>query len=805
MSTTRTVAQVAATISEDEWALRVAHAEDEARVLAPILERVRAGESRSSVLREVLPDHPVSSALRRLRRFEQGGRDGLIDLHLPVRSPPKVDAHVLGALRALAVTHPELGSVALAERLSEVVGVSIRPTAVQKGLRELGLARPRGRPPKDPQARKAATADEEPEVRPLALAGLELLKAVDQHVGAIEHLTGAMGAHLAQLPEPEGPVLDDTANRDARGRFEPAYNQPAPRTEPELGARFDTVEKRRREKDLPKMRVASESQAVRFRKNTALVYLPVVVRGPRWSALEHWRGDQLDEVAGFAYQASTLDKYLRELKLSGASEVCREEVVSFWLDHEGSAVDEATGAVLLYVDAKTKPLWTHHWTRATKVSQTGRVMPAISTMTLHSGAGTPLIYRSWSGMVSLPAEVSAFLELYDQHAGEGTARRVVVMDREAHSVALFKAFGDERSYIVPLRSSVVGPRARFEEVGAWQPYQDGLDEVCDGFLWLNDRRKGEKPLRVRVVGRRRHRTGKVAWYATNVPADEFPASEVIRLYFERWPAQEHVYRDGSGYVGLDVQHGYGKRKVDNVAVLDKLDKLDGQMRRLAQERSRHDALVESLRGELADWERVSEDLEPEVTARRTALGERLAAGERGEALSAYFKDYELMDRWLSEARGECHGLQRRLLAATKAVAAAEERRKRLDVERALLERRREIFTVDVELDEVLTAFKLTFMNLCGVLMGAYLGQWMELETLIEAVLTLPGERALTRTTETVRLYRPDRAARTMEAIERAAMALTALGLTRDDRTLRFEVVPRPSAQGGVGRSGGDTS
>jgi len=802
VSNTRTVAEVAAAVGEDEWKRRVTRADAEARVLAPILERVRAGESRSSVLREVLPDQRVSSSLRRLRRFEQGGRDGLIDLHLPVRSKPKVDAHVLGALRALAVSHPEVGSVALAELLSEVVGITIRPTAVQKGLRELGLARPRGRRPKNPQAGKPLDVEE---VRPLTLAGLELLKAVDQHVGAIEHLTDAMGGHLAQLPEPEGPVPNDTANRDARGRFESAYNQPSPRTEPELGARFDTVEKRRKDKDLPKMRVAAESAAVRLRKNKALTYLPAVVRSSRWSALEHWRGDHLDEVAGFAYRASTLDKYLRELKLSGAAEACRQAVTSFWLDEEGDARDAATGAVILYVDTKTKPLWTHHWTRATKVSQTGRVMPAISTMTLHSGAGTPLIYRSWSGSVSLPGEVMSFLDEYEEHAGEGTTRRVVVMDREAHSVALFKAFGDARSYIVPLRSSVVGPRARFEEVGDWQPWLYGPDEVCGGFLWLNDSRKGEKPLRVRVVGRRRHRTGKIAWYATNVPSEEFPASEVIRLYFERWPAQEHVYRDGSGYVGLDIHHGYGKRKVDNVAVLDKLDKLDGQTQRLVQLKSKQEALIAALQSELSDWEIVSKELEPEVTLRRSILGKRLAAGESGEELSAYFQGYELMERWVSEARSECQGLQQRLLAATEAVAATEARQQRLDKEQALLEKRRKIFTVDVDLDEVLTSFKLTFINLCCVLMDSYLGKRMELETLIEAVLTLPGERVLTPTTETVRIYRPDRAASTMKAVERATSALTDLGLKRGDRTLQFEVVPRPTALGGPRRSGGDTS
>src|SRR5690606_4801089 len=148
----------------------------------------------------------------------------------------------------------------------------------------------------------------------------------------------------------------------------------------------------------------------------------------------------------------------------------------------------------------------------------------------------------------------------------------------------------------------------FEEVGPWQPYQEGPDEVCDGFLWLKDNRKGEKPLRVRVVGRRRHRTGRVAWYATNVASDEFPPSDVIRLYFERWPAQEHVYRDGSGVVGLDVHHGYGKKKVDNVAVLDRIETLDGQIRRLRQDLATQTASIAALEAQSLDWDAVVREL-----------------------------------------------------------------------------------------------------------------------------------------------------------------------------------------------------
>lgn len=103
--------------------------------------------------------------------------------------------------------------------------------------------------------------------------------------------------------------------------------------------------------------------------------------------------------------------------------------------------------------------------------------------------------------------------------------------------------------------------------------------------------------------------------------------------------------------------------------------------------------------------------------------------------------------------------------------------------------------MDLEPDEIVMAFKLTFMNLCHVLMTTYLAVDMEIEPLIDAVLTLPGEGVTAKSTETIRFYRQPRDTRAMAAVERACVTLTARGLRRRDRSLAFEVV------GGGGREG----
>jgi hypothetical protein len=844
MSTRRSTAELASRLPESVWAERLAAADRESALLEQVLSRVRDGSSRSEALRQVFPEKLVSSMLKRLCRYEAGGRDGLLNRQLPVRGVRKVDEEARGVLRVLALSHPEAGSVWLAQEVSKVLGRSVRATSIQRALLVLGLARPKGRPRKREGSTDTPRVFAEAEVAvvtPLPLAGCELLKAVDEDIGATAALTRGLDAfldalaelegpvlvdsstpdehsqllpellkavdedigataaptrereaRLDALAEPEGPVVVDASTRDECGRFLPEYNRPQPRTEPELGERFDSVERRRQGKQLGAMRVVGESEETHLRKNRALVYLPAIVRGPRWSALGHWRGDLLGELVGYPYQASTLDKYLRSLKYAGVAKSAREAVSTFWLAQEGSAREERTGAVLLYVDAKTKPLWTRQWTKATRVSENGRVMPAVTTVSLHSGAGTPLLYRSYSGHVSIPEEVGDFLDLYQQHAGPATARRVVVIDREAHAVWLFKAL-DARGhqFIIPLRSSVVGPKARFEDRGDWSPYQDGPDEVCEAKLWLHDRRKGERPLRLRVVGRRRHRTGRVAWYATNAPAEEFSANDIIRLYFDRWPAQEHVYREGSGMVGLDVHHGYGKRKVTDVAVLDQLDRLEGSRQRLLSAKESAEVALDENRRALTVWEEVRAELQSSATTLRVEVESGFRSGRDRAELEGMFERYSRLEQWSAGVYSRCMQHRRAAEAAEATLRDNAQRSTRLAEDRARLEKRREIFTVDVELDEVMTAFKLTFMNLCGVLMRQYLGTWLELETLIDAVLTLPGERVVTATTETVRIYRPLRDARTLAAVEKACAALTALGLRRNKRTARFELVDSP--------------
>ena len=110
-----------------------------------------------------------------------------------------------------------------------------------------------------------------------------------------------------------------------------------------------------------------------------------------------------------------------------------------------------------------------------------------------------------------------------------------------------------------------------------------------------------------------------------------------------------------------------------------------------------------------------------------------------------------------------------------------------------LARKTEIYTVDVELDAIMTAYKLTFMNLASTLMSEHQNVHWQLDHLIQAVLTLPGRRRQTPNLEVIELFRQPRDPATMEAVERACKSLNARELRRGPRLLRFSVIDRPHA------------
>jgi hypothetical protein len=87
--------------------------------------------------------------------------------------------------------------------------------------------------------------------------------------------------------------------------------------------------------------------------------------------------------------------------------------------------------------------------------------------------------------------------------------------------------------------------------------------------------------------------GRMSIPITSVPEAIFSTDNVVKSYFDLWPAQELNFRDMKGGVNLHRVVGYGKKLVYNTKVLEKIEQLQRQISELEREL---DAPLNEIRG-----------------------------------------------------------------------------------------------------------------------------------------------------------------------------------------------------------------
>ncbi len=272
---------------------------------------------------------------------------------------------------------------------------------------------------------------------------------------------------------------------------------------------------------------------------------------------------------------------------------------------------------------------------------------------------------------------------------------------------------------------------------------------------------------------------------------------MAEVYFQRWPVQEDAFKQGAAAVKLGRHRGNSGQVVTNVAVVTKLERVEGRLV-LAEERlGKLNAVRSELDGAVEETRREHEGATGEVAGSRGRIEELHASGAAaGEELCAAALSLE-------EAVGR---LETSLAARTKAEKAQEKNEeKRTEVLTKIeelvdrveeLEPRREIRQLDVALDEVMTAFKLMAMLLGSYVLREYLSSLpMTLSTFVTRVLRVRGRRETGPEQEWVVFYRNERDPEVSEAVERCCEELNRRGLRRNGRSLGYRVEDAPEKSG----------
>ncbi len=764
-------------LSKESWEERVRTAKREAKLFAKIAKRVEAGDSLNESVGSVLPGSRRSYAIRHWRRYREIGWEALIDRRLP--REPRESKRVRAEIEALCAGNPKLSMPeAVAALENNKPGRPLPSPATLK--RELRRARARVK--REDDADRVETTE-------LPLAGGELLLAAEVETGAIAALRDevvAIGKEALEASAGQEPQKD-VGLRDRRGRFTVTYNRKRRRKRGEKVASYLRTAAEKADGRVPSWpRFVREQPETIEAKLRTLVFEPLVSRVKGWAGLRSPDAAGLAPLTGYAYMPSTLAKFTSALAISNAGPRLLRAAGSTWHAVAEQRWGEGGAMAALYVDNHAKEVWTSLFTQSGKVSSLNRVMPAITTTYVHTGAGTPVVMGVQSGGAPLAPQLATLVERTEKQLGDDI-RRAVVIDSEGSTFDILSGFSEARRVIVtPLRPSRAPALELRHEAGSYfRPYRE-KDELRIGSATLYHRTTG-RSLEVGVLEvRREHRDADTVLLTTGL-ALGFGGRELADLYFARWPIQENWFRDGE-VVRLDEHRGNCSQVVTNIAVVAEVERLERQLDGWHKV-SELEKSAKTIKKELEKTTKDEKAKARRLATRRRRLDRESAQGEpmRKAFVRAATEHHAALVEWeqaqlasqqaktrLEQNQGHREKLETRLLKAEARLKTLKPRQK--------------IRRLDVALDSVLTSTKLTAAQLISFVLREYVPeQPMSPQTFVARVLPIRGRKHVTRDSETIIFDENPRDPDVTKALVAACKCLNKRRLTRDDRRLHYKV------------------
>jgi len=775
------------------WEERVA----DARAHLAIVEAVEA--ARGTGLGEMPAIRAVAGGLHRstyrnwLRKYLAQGFEGLIShIQPPPPAETKATPEVSRVICAMRMLDPHVAVERIADVLVRQFGTTLSVAVIKRVLKTAKLNRPPGGGVGRPEQ-----STPPPVVEEVTFAGAILLHVADEVTRYSHRLAEAMHEHAvavaADAPEPvPRPEAEDA--RDEVGRFTATFNLPNAKGDAAQGPAFRSIEQKRAEVDLRARRLVGEGVGTIARKNRALLVLPMLTDTGKTVQVDDYRANRgLAEACGVGYAGETLERFLRDAKYLGLAEPLMEAHAGHWLELEPKpTTDDGPAGLCIYVDGSNKPLWTHQFTKSGKVTSNGRIMPCLEQVLVHTGMGTPIYWKTFSGTASLVTQVLPLLAQVEARVGGGwQADRIVVMDGGANSVGLFRQFdAAKREFITILKPSRVPDPADVSDLTPWAAYREG-DEVAEGRLTLRDSKDGAA-YNARVVLVRRRRAGQTTALVTNVSSDDLPTAAVADAYYARWPRQELRFKEFNHVANFKRVAGYGKQLVTNVVVVTELDKLKAQRARLATRMVKQGEAIKAARTELTSVRQAANVAKTRSKRQDGLVAQALLADKPDPNVVWDRVDVVMAERDRQTATATAVEAAEAAHLAAKAKLAESEAKLPVIAEReALLETRREIYQADTEMDRIMTVYKLGFVLLCEFVLREYFaGMTISLAGFMRQILNLPGTRTVDGYQEYVRLACPPNKD-TRDALADACKRVTDLKLRRNGLVLHMAVEAGP--------------
>lgn len=494
-----------------------------------------------------------------------------------------------------------------------------------------------------------------------------------------------------------------------------------------------------------------------------LLFLGVVGLRRTWQ-LRGYTGDALALLSGRkrAYGYFHMERLLSQLAQANQAETLTD-ALAVWTAQlwPPSAQDHLGQSPAFYVDGHRKPVYTGVLIPRGLVGRLATVLGCRALVLLHDEYGHPLLATTHRGDAHLISGLPSIVARYEQQAGMSTVKRIIV-DREgmaAEFLATLRAAG--RTVISVLRTDQYGGLESFTDVGSFVPLRVSTSgkvvrEVAPASiaLPLPDHPGETLLLRVALIRDLRYLVPVVpskeeveypkrwdadldwhermwwdeGWQATPTPAISttpklipivttaltVDAVELAQTYTQRWAAQENIIRDFLLPLGLDTNHGYGKRPVENSEVAKKRAALEKRLANVqrwadaARKRSHNASKLYTKRCKLTkeratalyrvlnnhQIELEQQEMENWLLCKTIKEEKAVVDAEIGEYQKRQWRAYETSNREHAKCERYCRE-QRDLLRALEDLRTHEHT----------------MYELDNRKDQVMTVFKVSLANL----------------------------------------------------------------------------------------------
>ncbi len=770
-------------ISLKSWSTRVKSARGDEKVLKKIVRRVKAGDSLNRAIARVVEKSKRSWVMRRWSKYLERGFEVLIDARSP--REPELSKACGSAIQAAREADPKLTVFDAVNLLHSQKFEPLPSSSTIK--REFSKI--------DGRARKAERKKEEAErIVELPFAGGELLMAAEMETGGMAALTDevlllgqeAMKASAGQTPEL------DVEHRDAKGHFTGAYNRKRRRKKGDEIAPYMSSAAEKAAGRVPSWpRFVHERRQTLEPKLQMLVLAPLVSATKGWNALRAPDAAGLEPLTGFAYMPSTLAKMTSALAISDAGPRLLERVGQHWHRVAQERWGEAGAMAALYVDNHAKEVWSSLFTQCGKVSHLNRVMPCITTTYVHTGAGASLAAAVQSGGAPLAPKLAGLVERAEAILG-GEVGRVVVIDGEGSTFDVLESFTKKgRVIITPLRPSrAPALELRYSKGSYFRPYREN-DELRVATAQLLHK-STHRTLEVgALVVRRAHREIDTVLLTTGL-ALGMEGRDLADLYFSRWPIQENAFKEGSA-VGLNEHRGNCGRMVSNVAVVTEMERIERRVAAAERKQKVEGKSTKQFERALEETGYKHRRATSGLATRRRRLDSLIAQGRTGGTqLGRAAIEHRKALNSAEDAQRALDKAQRRLMSHRKRMVKLETTLAQLAKRSTHLEPQRRIRQLDVALDSILTATKLTASQLIAFASREYLPSLpMTAQTFVSRAFPIRGHRILRVDEEIVIFHENPRDPEMSAALRDACTRLNSRALARGGRRIRYRVETNP--------------